>query len=121
MLITPNKAIEEINNIIQNFIWDGSHSKISHKTLVQQNDNGGLKLCHFETKVKALKLSWIERQVSEKDSTWKILPKLFYSCHNSLKKEPENLIRINNKHIYYKHYKKQGMSSLAEQPKYKET
>ncbi len=26
---TPTKAINEINNIIQNFMWDGSTSKIS--------------------------------------------------------------------------------------------
>ncbi len=28
---TPNKAIMEINNTIQNFIWEGSTSKISQK------------------------------------------------------------------------------------------
>ncbi len=37
-------------------------------------------MLHYETKVKALKLSWIKRFTSEKDSTWKILPKLFYKC-----------------------------------------
>ncbi len=79
---TPSKAIKEINNVIQNFIWDGSSSKISHKTLIQQIDKGGLKLCHFETKDKALKLSWVKKLVSEKESTWKILPKLFSKCQN---------------------------------------
>ncbi len=79
---TPRKAITEINNVIQNFIWDGSSSKISRKTLIQQIDKGGLKLCHFETKVKALKLSWVKRLVSENESTWKTLPKLFYKCQN---------------------------------------
>ncbi len=64
-----NKAICEINNLIKNFIWDGTTSKISQKTLIQQIDKGGLKLCHYETKVKALQLSWIERLTSEKDST----------------------------------------------------
>ncbi len=65
----PNKAICEINNLIQNFIWDGTTSKISQKTLIQQIDKGNLKLCHYETKVKALKLSWIKRLTSEIDST----------------------------------------------------
>ncbi len=78
---TPNKAICEIYNLIQNFIWDGTTSKISQKTLIQI-DKGGLKLCHYETKVKALKLSWIKRLASEKDSTWKTLPKYFYKCEN---------------------------------------
>ncbi len=59
---TLNKAIKKINNVIQNIIWDGSTSKIAQKTLIQQIDKGGLKLCHFETKVKALNLSWVKRQ-----------------------------------------------------------
>ncbi len=79
---TPNKAISERNNLIQNFIWDSTTSKIAQKTLIQQIDKGGLKLCHYETKVKALKLSSIKRLISENNSTWKILPKLFYKCKN---------------------------------------
>ncbi len=53
---TSIKAIKEINNVIKFFIWECSTSNISQKTLIQQIDKGGLKLCHFETKVKALKL-----------------------------------------------------------------
>ncbi len=56
LISTPTKAINEINNIIQNFMWDGSTSKISPQTLIQNILKGGLKLCHFETKVKALNL-----------------------------------------------------------------
>ncbi len=54
---TPTKAINEINNIIQNLMWDGSTLKLSQQTIIQNIPKGGLKLCHFETKVKALKLS----------------------------------------------------------------
>ncbi len=52
---TPQQAIHEINNIIQNFIWNGSTSKLAQQTIIQPIENGGLKLCHFETKVKSLK------------------------------------------------------------------
>ncbi len=45
---TPTRAIKEINNIIQNFIWNGSTSKISQKTLTQNIESGGMKLCHYE-------------------------------------------------------------------------
>ncbi len=57
---TPKRAIQEINNATQNFIWDGNTSKIAQQTLIQSIQNGGLKLCHFETKVRALKLSWVK-------------------------------------------------------------
>ncbi len=75
---TPNKAIIVINNTIQNFIWEGSTSKITQKIIIQQIEKGGLKLCHFEMKVKALKLSWVTKLTSDNESTWKIQPKFFY-------------------------------------------
>ncbi len=46
-----NKAICEINNLIQNFIWDGT-SKISQKTLIQQIDKGGLNYFIMKQKLK---------------------------------------------------------------------
>ncbi len=54
----PPKARNEINYIIQHFLWDDSTSTFSQHTLIQNIENGGLKVCHFETKVKALRLSW---------------------------------------------------------------
>ncbi len=42
----------------------------------KQIDKGGLKLCHFETKVKALKLYWVKRLVSEKDYSTKTILQL---------------------------------------------
>ncbi len=58
---TPYRVINEINDTIQNFMWDGSTTKIALTTLIQNIENGGLKLCHFETKVKAIQLSWVKR------------------------------------------------------------
>ncbi len=57
VLDTPEKAIKEVDTIIQNFIWEGKTAKISKNTLVE---NGGLKLCDFQTKVKSLNLSWVK-------------------------------------------------------------
>ncbi len=77
---TPKKAISEINNTIQNFMWDGSTSQILQQTLIQSIHNGGLKLCHFEIKVKALNLCWLERLWCNNNATWTILPQVFYKC-----------------------------------------
>ncbi len=57
---TPIKAIQDINIDIQDFMWDGSTLKCSQRTLIQSINNGGLKLCHFETKIQSLQLSWVE-------------------------------------------------------------
>jgi len=79
---TPKKAITEINNLIQNFIWNGSTSKIAQNTLIQQIDKGGLKLCHFETKIKALKITWVKRLISDSSHKWKFIPREYYQCKN---------------------------------------
>ena len=79
---TPKRAIEEINKIILDFMWDGKTSKISRKTHSQNIEDGGLKLCDFETKVKALKLSWVKRLTTSDKANWKIFPTLFYGCNN---------------------------------------
>ncbi len=75
-VLFQQRVINEINNIVQNFIWDGSTSEIA-----QNIENGGLKLCHFETKIKTLELSCSKRMSTEHASTWKILPTHF-NCNN---------------------------------------
>ncbi len=50
--ITHKNAISEINNTIQNFMCDGSTSKIPEQKLIQSIVTGCLKLCHFKIKVK---------------------------------------------------------------------
>ncbi len=60
---TLKNAINEINNIIQNVIWDGLTSKISQQALIQSIPKGGLKLCHLEAKVKALNISGLKDYV----------------------------------------------------------
>ncbi len=57
----PPEAFKEIIDIIHNFIWEGKTAKIAQNTLIKNIDQGGVKLCHYPTKVKALKLSWIKR------------------------------------------------------------
>ncbi len=75
---TPQRAIDEVNKLIANFIWSGKNAKISRKTLSQSIDNGGLKLCDFKTKVEALTLSWVNRLVNMTNANWKVLPKIFF-------------------------------------------
>ncbi len=63
---TLTKAIDEVNMIIQAFIWDNCTSKIAQNTLLQKIEKGRLKLHYFPTKVHALKLSRIKRLIRKK-------------------------------------------------------
>ncbi len=60
LIDTPPEALKEISDIIQNVIWEGKTAKIAQNTLIKNIEHGGLKLCLYPTKVKALKLSWIK-------------------------------------------------------------
>ncbi len=66
-------------NLFNILTWNMKHLKINknHLTLL-----GGLKLCHYPTKVDALKLSWIKWLCNNGEANWKTLPKLFYKCDN---------------------------------------
>ncbi len=77
---TPIKAIQEINIAIQNFIWDGVTTKSSQRTLIQNINNGGLKLYHFETKIKSLQLSWVKRLTTSFNHKWKVVPRKYFAC-----------------------------------------
>ncbi len=66
---TPPEALKEINDIIQTFIWEGKTAKIAQNTLVKNIDEDGLKLCHYPTKVDALKLSWIKRLCNNREDS----------------------------------------------------
>ncbi len=57
------KSIKRTNNVIEivvKLILTFTHQNISSQTLIQQIEKGGLKLCHFETKIKSLKLSGVK-------------------------------------------------------------
>ncbi len=54
---TPPETLKETNHIIQNFIWKGKTANFAQNMLIGNIEQGGLKLCVFPTKVKALKLS----------------------------------------------------------------
>jgi hypothetical protein len=117
---TPDKAIVEINNIVQNFIWSNKKTKIAQNILKQDIMKGGLKLCHFGTKVKSLILSWTKRLTSPSKARWKILPKTFYNCkdlntyfnanHKLLTKKNIPMLYIKIHENYMKYLKKQAVS-----------
>ena len=79
---TPERVISEVNNIIQDFFWDGKRPKIAKNTLIQSINRGGLKLCDFGTKVKSLKISWVARLISEDNARWKVIPREFYKTED---------------------------------------
>ena len=66
-------VVKEICKIQKDFIWRGKRPKIKHSTLIGNFENGGLKDIDIESKLKALKLSWIKRLLDSNFHPWKTL------------------------------------------------
>ena len=64
-------VVKEICKIQKDFIGRGKRPKIKHSTLIGNFENGGLKDINIESKLKALKLSWIKRLLDSNFHLWK--------------------------------------------------
>ncbi len=57
----PSMVFKEVKHIVVDFIWKGKTSKIAYDVLIQQTEEGCLKLVDFEDKVKSLKVMCVKR------------------------------------------------------------
>ena len=73
----PDRVLLEVKSIIIDFMWGGGSSKIAYNVLIQNIEQGGLKLIDFESKVKSLKASWVKRLTDESGGRWKAASKYF--------------------------------------------
>ena len=74
LTIIPNSLIEELQRIQKMFIWHSSSPKISHKTLCNNFENGGLKHVDISSKIISLQCSWLRKLSDENFHEWKIIP-----------------------------------------------
>ena len=73
-LPTNHSAINEINNIFFNFLWDGKGDKIKRNSMIGDYNNGGLRMIDIKLFNKALKSSWMTKYLdSENHGKWKLL------------------------------------------------
>ena len=78
----PEIVIQEVKNILLDFLWDGKKAKIAYDVIIQNITDGGLKMVDFGEKVKSLKVSWIKRLTDSSNGKWKSAPAVFYQCSN---------------------------------------
>ena len=74
LTVIPNSLIEELQRIQKTFIWHSSRPKISHKTLCNNVENGGLKHIDISSKIISLQCSWLRKLCDENFHEWKIIP-----------------------------------------------
>lgn len=67
---TPIRVLTEFKKIVTDFLWGGKRSKIAYNLMIQDIEQGGLKLPDLETRLQAIHLGLIRRLWQEPDSTW---------------------------------------------------
>ena len=78
----PDRIIEELKTIQNRFLWNSSTPKIKHSTLIGDYAEGGLKNVDINTKLKALKLTWVRRLNDDNYHPWKVLPREYLTLPN---------------------------------------
>ena len=72
-----------MKEIITNFLWDGKPPKIAYNVMIKGiKIMGGMNLVDFESKVKALKVSFIKRPLDDNPGKWKKLANHFYNTQD---------------------------------------
>jgi len=79
--------IVKIQSSIFKFIWKEKEEKIKREVLYQDYERGCLRLTHFQTLCKALRLAWIERFLkghSRGMESWKVIPCSLFKKYGGL-------------------------------------
>jgi hypothetical protein len=68
----PAMQIKAIKDLITKFIWNKKPAKVKYSAMINDIEQGGLKLQDFESKLYSLKLKWIKAMCdNDSKGTWK--------------------------------------------------
>ena len=70
-LPSNHTALDEINRIFYNFLWDGKGDKIKRDIIISEYKSGGLRMIDIKSFNKALKSTWIKKYL-DKNQPWKV-------------------------------------------------
>jgi len=70
MFPIPKQVIKEVNKIIYKFLWRGP-DRVIRSAVINDYENGVLKVLDFETLMKSLRLAWLKRLFNEVHVGWK--------------------------------------------------
>ena len=73
VLYTPKWVIDEADRLMLNFLWSNKKPHVKKSTIIAKIEEGGLKMVHFHSMVKAIKLNWIKRFVNTNSTYTKMI------------------------------------------------
>jgi hypothetical protein len=92
ILCAPLHYVKQVKNEIANFIWNGKKPKIKYSTLINDFDQGGIRLPDLETIIKANRVRWaLKIRNSKKDAYWMSICRKIFESVGGLQYLNENL------------------------------
>ena len=71
-IYTPVNILDRINKLLFNFLWNNKPARIKRSTIINDIENGGLKMPDIYSINKTQKISWIKRLCDEGNKRWKV-------------------------------------------------
>ena len=70
----PDSILNDIEKIFYKFLWNGIKDKIKRSIIINEYEEGGLKMPNIQSFYKALKMSWLHKLLDPfNHSPWKVL------------------------------------------------
>ena len=79
-LAVPEWFVQKVNDMMFKFLWNNGPDRVKRTTIIGDIEEGGLKMIHFESMVKAQKVIWVKRLCSNEHASWKVIPSIL--IHN---------------------------------------
>ena len=70
LISLTKEIVKQVNNV--KFIWNSGKHKIKCLTLLSDYEDGGLRMPHIETIVKAQRIMCMKKYLDGHNSTWKV-------------------------------------------------
>lgn len=74
----PSNYVRNIQQKINQFIWNDGTPKIKNSVLQKPLKDGGLKAPNFEIQLLSMRIMWIKRFLFQNNARWKCLPNAFF-------------------------------------------
>ena len=84
MLSVPEAAIQQTQRKLFAFLWKNKGDKVKRQVLFRPLSKDGLNFPCFRTVIKALRLCWIGRLLSNPHDTWSAIPNFHFEKHGGL-------------------------------------
>ena len=85
VIVPPKHVILNVKRKILEFIWNTKRPNVKYQILIQDYDNGGIKLPGIELRLQTQRVLWAKRLLTGDDNVFKLIPRLYLKSIGGLK------------------------------------